>query len=94
MFNWIGPLVSSKTFFYKLKTNKKLTMNSLSDAKNYSLGVIRGDIYESLVNKIGFSADNNLLTFGEEQQYMSLFFNKRIDLILGSEFTINSKLKP
>ena len=32
LFNWIGPLASSQTFFYKLKANKQLRINNLKDA--------------------------------------------------------------
>lgn len=94
LFNWVGPLASSQTFFYKLKTNQQLTMSNLNDAKQYSLGIVRGGIYELLVDKIGFKAGENLLTFGEENQYMDLFLKKKIDLILGSEFTIKYQLEP
>lgn len=93
IFNWLGPLVSGKTYFYKLKSNSKVSMAHLEEAKKYSLGMVRGDIYESLVNKIGFTKEVNLMTFGEEHQYIELFISKRIDLILGSEHVIHNQLK-
>ena len=57
LFNWIGPLASSQTFFYKLKANKQLSINNQKDAKQFSLGTVIGDIYESLVNEIDFKTD-------------------------------------
>lgn len=93
MFQWVGPLVSNQTYFYKLKTNDHVVMNTISEAKNYSLGIVRGDIYESLVSDIGFVNNKNLLTFGDKDTYLRLFFSQRIDLIIGSDFTIGHTTK-
>ncbi|GAA59073.1 hypothetical protein P20652_0932 [Pseudoalteromonas sp. BSi20652] len=71
-----------------------MSVNNLKDAKQFSLGIVRGDIYESLVNEIGFKAGENLLMFGDEKQYMDLFLKRKIDLILGSKFTIKYQLEP
>ena len=49
---------------------------------------VRGDTYESLVNKIGFKTDENLLIFGDEKQFMDFFSKRKIDLISGSKVTI------
>ncbi|CAM2847869.1 hypothetical protein [Pseudoalteromonas distincta] len=38
-------------------------INNLKDAKQFSLGIVIGDIYESLVNEIVFKAGENLLIF-------------------------------
>ncbi|MBB1350894.1 transporter substrate-binding domain-containing protein [Pseudoalteromonas sp. SG45-3] len=94
IFNWVGPLASSQTFFYKLKKNTNLKMNNLNDAKQFSLAIVRGDIYESIVKKVGFESGKNLLAIGDEMQYMHLFLNSKIDLILGSEYTIGYQLSP
>lgn len=93
-FNWVGPLVSNQTYFFRLKTNDHIVMNDISQAKNYSLGIVRGDIYETLVSKLGFVADKNLLLYSEEKSYIRLFFKKRIDLIIGSDFTIDYQIEP
>ncbi len=94
LFEWVGPLVSSQTYFFKLKTSDHIVMNDISQAKNYSLGIVRGDIYEMLVRRLGFVADKNLLLFSEADSFMRLFFKKRIDLIIGSDFTIGHQTEP
>ena len=48
---------------------------------------MRGDIYEMLVRRLGFN-DKNLLLFSEAD-YLCDCFLKRIDLIIGSDFTID-----
>ena len=94
LFEWVGPLVSNQTYFYKLKTSKHIVMDDITQAKNYSLGIVRGDIYEMLVRRLGFVADKNLLLFSEADSFMRLFFKKRIDLIIGSDFTIGHQTEP
>ncbi len=54
LFNWLGPLTTARTYFYKLKSRPDVTVNTLNDTTLYSLGMVRGDIYQSLVKKIGF----------------------------------------
>jgi polar amino acid transport system substrate-binding protein len=94
LFHWIGPLVSSQTYFYRLKNNDHIVMNDITEAKNYSLGIVRGDIYETLVARLGFVKGKNLLMFSEKEEFMRLFFKKRIDLIVGSDFTIGHQTRP
>lgn len=94
LFEWVGPLVSSQTYFYKLKTSKHIVMDDITQAKNYSLGIVRGDIYEMLVNRLGFVAGKNLLLFSDKESFMRLFFKKRIDLIIGSDFTLEHQTHP
>ena len=94
LFEWVGPLVSNQTYFYKLKTSEHIVMDDITQAKNYSLGIVRGDIYEMLVRRLGFVADKNLLLFSDTDSFMRLFFKKRIDLIIGSDFTIGHQTEP
>ncbi len=94
LFEWVGPLVSNQTYFYKLKSSEHIVMDDITQAKNYSLGIVRGDIYEMLVRRLGFVADKNLLLFSEADSFMRLFFKKRIDLIIGSDFTIGHQTEP
>lgn len=93
LFHWIGPLVASRTFFYRLAENEHINPTDLSQITNYSLGVVRGNIYEQLVEEIGFVNDKNLLKFSHRFEYLNLFFKKKIDLIFGSELTLDYQLQ-
>ncbi|ASM51794.1 polar amino acid transport system substrate-binding protein [Pseudoalteromonas espejiana DSM 9414] len=93
VFNWLGPLVSGETYFYKLATNNKVQGASLSELKSYTLGIVRGDIYGTLAEKAGFERDKNLLIVAHEQEYIELFIKSRLDLIMGSEQVVNNQLK-
>ncbi|WP_286249268.1 ABC transporter substrate-binding protein [Pseudoalteromonas sp. MM1] len=94
LYNWLGPLTTARTYFYKLNSRSDITVNTITDTKKYILGMVRADIYQSLVKNIGFIEGQNLMTFGEEQQYIQLFINNKIDLILGSEHVIYNQLRP
>lgn len=93
VFNWLGPLVSGKTYFYKLAGNNQVQSASLSELKSYTLGIVRGDVYGTLVEKAGFERGKNLLVVAQEQEYIELFIKKRLDLIIGSEQVVNNQLK-
>lgn len=93
LFQWVGPLISSRTFFYRLTSNRHINPTDLSQVSNYTLGLARGDVYEQLVYDIGFIKDKNLLNFSHHYEYINLFFKNKIDLILGSESTIDYQLQ-
>ncbi|WP_283708843.1 substrate-binding periplasmic protein [Pseudoalteromonas prydzensis] len=93
LFYWVGPLVSSRTFFYRLTSNDHINPTNLSEVSAYTLGVVRGNIYAELVEGIGFEKDKNLLKVSHHYEYMNLFFKNKIDLILGSELTLDYQLQ-
>ena len=93
LFYWVGPLVSSRTYFYRLATNIDVNPTTLAQTSAYTLGIVRGNVYEQLVEDIGFNKGNNLLKFAHHYEYMNLFFKNKIDLILGSELTLDYQLQ-
>jgi polar amino acid transport system substrate-binding protein len=93
LFQWVGPLLSSRTFFYRLASNNHINPTGLSQMSDFTLGLSRGDVYEQLVYDIGFERDKNLLNFAHHYEYINLFFKNKIDLILGSESTLDYQLQ-
>ena len=93
LFYWVGPLVSSRTFFYRLTGNTHINPTNLTHVSDYSLGVVRGNVYEELVEAIGFKENKNLLKVAHHYEYMNLFFKNKIDLMLGSELTLDYQLQ-
>jgi len=88
LFHWVGPLASSVTYFYKLTSRDDITLGSTADAAQYTVGIQRNDIYQNLLKKHGFIEGKNLLLFSAKHQDMKLFFDGKLDLILGSELTL------
>lgn len=87
-FQWLGPLASSQTFLYRLKSRPDIQIQQLSDAKNYSIGVAHGDIFEEFFLSQGFEHGKNLLKFSDKAKPIPLFLAGKIDLLIGSELVL------
>lgn len=85
LFQWVGPLSSSRGFFYRLKSRPDIQVNSLADAKNYIIGVARGDAYELYLLNEGFRYGENLLGFTNKADVVALFLQGKVDLLIGSD---------
>lgn len=85
LFQWVGPLSSSRGFFYRLKSRPQIKVNSLADAKNYVIGVARGDAYELYLLNEGFRYGENLLGFTNKAEVVALFLQGKVDLLIGSD---------
>ncbi|MFY1663556.1 substrate-binding periplasmic protein [Pseudomonas sp. Pseu.R1] len=64
LFKWVGELDHVTPLFYKLRTRRDVVVNTLQDAKNYTVGVIRDDSRQEYLEGKGFSkmvvSSNNL----------------------------------
>nr|BFD32251.1 transporter substrate-binding domain-containing protein [Pigmentibacter ruber] len=80
-------IYKSRQFFFKLKSRKDIKIQNINDTKKYSIGVVRDDFRQILLEKKGFPkieiATSMDLNFKK-------FIGKRQDLIILSE---NSMLK-
>ena len=86
--HWIGPIgIPSAVYFYKLESRKDLLLNSVEDVNKYTVGVLRGDYVENLLNKMGFK---QIIRTSYFKQNVLKFLNKRFDLLPAGE--INLKL--
>ncbi|MCF7500225.1 MULTISPECIES: transporter substrate-binding domain-containing protein [unclassified Pseudoalteromonas] len=92
LFNWVGPMASSRNYFYRLKSNPQVNPRDLSEVKDYTLGVVRDSIYEQFVENIGFENEQNLLKFSHYYECINLFFKGKLDLIIGSELSFHYQL--
>lgn len=92
LFNWVGPLASSRNFFYRLKSNERINPLDLPQVKEHSLCVVRNSIYEQFVETIGFSDGKNLLKVSHSYECLNLFFKNKIELIIGSDLSFDYQL--
>ncbi len=88
LFQWVGPLVSSTAFFYQLASRDKIHIQKNEELLNYTVGIPRNDIYESVLLELGFEKNKNLLEFSYKQQMTQLFLQQKLDLIIGSDLTL------
>lgn len=94
LFLWVGPLVSSETWFYKLSKRHDVIVNTSQDLLKYSVGVPRHDAYESILTNLGFVKGKNLMNLAYKPEVDDLFFKGKLDLIIASELTLPYQLKP
>ncbi|MCV2884899.1 transporter substrate-binding domain-containing protein [Aestuariibacter sp. AA17] len=92
LFHWIGPLASSKTNFYRLKKRHDIKIRKESDLLSYTIGIARSDVYHDVLVDLGFKPEENLLMFSRKHDDMHVFFNGKLDLIIGSELTLPYQL--
>jgi len=88
---WIGPILPpAAVHFYKLKTRADIQVESLEDAKRYSIGVTRSDYSHELLRKMKFprlEVTSNALSNAQK------FLAGRIDLMPTYELTLAARLQ-
>jgi len=92
MFDWVGPLVSGNACFYKLKNRTDIIIEDVSALRNYTVGIARGDIYESILVRMGLEKGKQYLTYSKKHDDSKMFKLGRLDLLIGSSITLNSQL--
>ena len=55
LFNWVGELDQVTPMFYKLRERRDVLVKDLSDAKRYSVGVVRDDARQQYLEGKGFT---------------------------------------
>ncbi len=60
LFKWVGPIAPRSIVIYKLKKRNDIIVNSLEDAKKYTVGTIRGYAAEKTLISQGFTIGINL----------------------------------
>lgn len=91
LFTWVRPVaLSEKVFLYKLPSNTKIKINSLEDAKNYNIGVMRESAYHQFLKKEGFLKIDPVT---HNVQSIKKILKNRLDLILKNEPGMLADLK-
>lgn len=88
LFKWVGPLVSSKSFLYKLASRTDVQPADFEDCKRFSVASIRGSSFEKVLLEHGFKYGENLIGFNSSHDYLDLFFKGKIDLIQASDIIL------
>jgi len=91
-YTWIGKVFHNSAYLIALKSSN-LSLSTLSEAKNYTVGTIRGYYSEKYLKNAGFEENNNLSLSVKYQHLWQMLFNGRIDFILTNTLSINSELK-
>jgi len=92
LFQWIGPLASSKAYLYRLASRPEISADNLEQAKKYSIAVAHGDVYEDFLLAQGFEYGKNLIEFRSKSEPIPLFIQGKVDLVIGSDIVMPSWL--
>jgi len=92
LFQWIGPLASSKAYLYRLASRPEIAASSLEQTKQFSIAVAHGDVYEEFLLSQGFEYGKNLIEFRSKSDPIPLFVQGKVDLVIGSDIVIPSWL--
>ncbi len=79
-FIWIGKLFAIDSYLVALKGSGTFNINSIEDAKKYSVGSIRKDLAESYLRKNGFTEDDNLYLNSNYNVLWQMLYSGRTDL--------------
>ncbi|QBZ90353.1 ABC transporter substrate-binding protein [Pseudomonas viciae] len=55
LFKWVGEIHQSTTKLYKMRGGEAITINSLEEAKQYDIGVVRNDAKQVYLQQQGFT---------------------------------------
>lgn len=81
LFKWVGELIPIKYYLIKLKERKDIQINSLEDAKQYRIGVVREDVRAKFLIEKGFEVKvHGLQLVTSNDQNIQKLLKKRIDL--------------
>ncbi len=90
MFHWIGVIAPYKTSFYKLRSNDRIVVNSLADAKQFSIGVSLEDVILTYLKGKEFQ---NLSIVSNDIFNIRMLTRGRLDLIAYDEASFLHKIQ-
>ncbi|WP_286265872.1 substrate-binding periplasmic protein [Thalassotalea atypica] len=89
LFHWVGPLVASESYFYRLKSRQDITIADSKDLLKYTVAAPRNDVYVDLLMAIGFTKGKNLLLMSKKYGDVEHFFSEKVDLFIASPLTLS-----
>lgn len=78
LFKWVGEIDRVITRFYKVRGREGISVNSLEDAKRYSVGVVRNDSKQVFLQQHGFS---RLVISANNRDNFQKLLNQQVQLI-------------
>lgn len=79
-FVWIGKIFAIDSYLVALKESNITDVNSIDDAKKYSVGAVRQDLIEDYLRDNDFTENENLYLSSDYKLLWQLLYNGRTDL--------------
>lgn len=92
LFKWVGPILESEVYLYRLNNRDDIKINDISDVRGYSIGVLRGGAVQTFLDSHGFS-DADYQIASKADLLLKLIFANRVDLIPGDRIDLAHQLK-
>jgi polar amino acid transport system substrate-binding protein len=89
-FHWIGALKEERLYFWGLKKHYDKTNHTVSELKKFKIAVSRNSNSAQYLIAQDFS---NIYQLANERQNMNMLFIDRVDLILATQITIETRAK-
>ncbi len=80
LFRWVGPIITSQSYLYKLAGNESVKVKTLEDAKRYRIAVVRDDVRYSYLIDNGFESGSNLTVLRKYELGWELLQRGRVDI--------------
>jgi len=90
LFKWVGPIYNANVKLFSL-TNRKIQIKNIGDSKNFTIGVMRNDIGETLLKEGGFQ-ESALTRVRTLKQLMMMLKTGRVDMICTTEASIKNEI--
>ena len=79
LFNWIGVLMSTKTYFISLAKRTDITINSLADLNAYHIGVKRDDVVYQYLRQ--HDLPEQIVLLPETETSLNMLLKQRVDIV-------------
>lgn len=94
LFQWVCPLMAPvKEYLFTLRTRNDIQIDSLEDAKQYLISIVRGSVSEGYLTNAGFKPGENLDLTSDPSSSPRKLIAGRVDFILQTEFTASERMK-
>nr|BFD30563.1 transporter substrate-binding domain-containing protein [Pigmentibacter ruber] len=90
IFKFCCVVFKARQYLFKLKSRKDIKIKDYSDAKKYSIGVVRDDIKHKVLEESGFT---NLDIANSQELNFKKFIGNRTDLFAANELSLSYQLK-
>lgn len=87
-FKWVGPLLSSQPYFYRLKQNEEVQLSTLNDALSLRIAVVRNGEWHQRLLALGMNEGELLFPVTHISDTYNMLFLGRVELIPGSDITM------
>lgn len=91
-FKWVGQIYTNKAYLVGLNSRDDIKLQTLNDAKKYTVGTIRGYYSETFLRQAGFVKKKQLYLTVNYNQLWGMLLKDRIDLLLTNTIALETEL--